>query len=96
MSSKPIKSVEGYIVFCRGIKEDANQEEIEDLFGEYGNVKNMQIIFDRQTANLKGYALIEYEKLEEAQEAIKNINGKMHMGKKLLVDFAFKESPIGK
>lgn len=42
---------------------------------------------------MKGYALIEYEKIEEAQQAIERLNGTKLLGQEIKVDFAFKEPP---
>jgi RNA recognition motif-containing protein len=40
-----------------------------------GDVKNVQVNLDRQTGFVKGYALVEYTKFEEAERAIKDMNG---------------------
>ena len=90
---KPCKSVEGYILFCRNINEDATEEEIEDLFNIYGIVRNLQLDLNRKTGNIKGYALIEYDTLAEAEDAINNLNNSDFMGQKIQVDFAFKQPP---
>ncbi len=49
---------------------------------------------DRKTGYAKGYALIEYESFEEADSAIKEMNGEEIYEKKVLVDWAFREKPI--
>ena len=90
MSSTPFKSVEGYVLFVSGIHEEAQEDQIDDLFGEYGDVKNIQISYNR---NINGYAMIEYSELSEAKDAIKNLNGTEFLGKKIKVDYAFKEKP---
>ena len=53
----------------------------------------MHVNLDRKTGYLKGYAMIEYELLAEAQKAIKKLNGEKFMNKVLTVDFAFKKPP---
>jgi RNA recognition motif-containing protein len=40
----------------------------------------------------QGYALIEYAKAEEAEEAIKKLNGAEFMDKKINVDWAFSKA----
>lgn len=42
---------------------------------------------------LKGYALIEYEKFEEAQNAISAMNGAELLTKTIYVDWAFSNGP---
>ena len=92
---EPYKSVEGYIVFANNLNEDVNEENIDDLFSEYGNVKNIQMNLNRKTGKMNGYCFIEYEFLEEAEEAIKNLNNTKFLNKIINVDFAFKP-PIKK
>lgn len=89
----PCKSIEGYIVFCSGIHEEAQEDQIDDLFSEYGNVKSIQINLDRKTGYMKGYSLIEYANIEEAKSAIKHLNDTTFLERKIKVDFAFKKTP---
>ena len=44
---------------------------------------------DRRTGFVKGYALVQYENKEEAQEAIRKMNGKDLLGQEVNVDWAF-------
>ena len=87
----PLKSVNGYILFCSGLHEELTEEKIDDLFSEYGAVKSIKVNLDRKTGSLKGYALIEYEDIDEAKEAISELNGSTFYGKELHVDFAFRD-----
>lgn len=87
----PLKSVNGYILFCTGLHEELTEEKIDDLFSEYGTVKSIKVNLDRKTGSLKGYALIEYEDLTEAKDAISELNGTKFYGNEIHVDFAFKD-----
>jgi RNA-binding protein 8A len=86
-------AVEGYIVVCTGIHEESQEDQIYDLFSEYGLVKSLHANLDRKTGYLKGYALIEYENLVDAQKAINNLNDTNFLGKNIKVGFAFKKPP---
>ncbi|CBK23556.2 uncharacterized protein [Blastocystis hominis] len=44
---------------------------------------------DRRTGFIKGYALVEYETFEDAQNAIKNLEGSSILGQQIHADWAF-------
>jgi RNA-binding protein 8A len=81
--------VEGYVLFVTGINEEADEMVIQELFGEYGAIKNLHVNADHKTGFRKGYAFIEFEKLEEAQSAILALDNTEFLDKKLRVSFAF-------
>ena len=87
----PVKSVEGWIVFVWNVHEEAQEEDILDAFGEYGDVRNIHVNLDRRTGFVKGYVLIEYAERKEADAAIKAMNGADMLGQTLGCDFAFCE-----
>ena len=89
----PVKSVEGWIVFVWNVHEEAQEEDILDAFGEYGDVRNIHVNLDRRTGFVKGYVLIEYAERKEADAAIKAMNGADMRGQTLGCDFAFREGP---
>ena len=69
-----LKSVEGYVLIVTGLQEELQEEDLQDTFSEYGEIKNCVLNVDRRTGYVKGYALLEYEHLEEAKKTIKHFN----------------------
>ena len=90
---RPDKSLGGWVVFVRGIHEEAIQDDILDKFVEHGEVKSIQMNTDRRTGLIKGYALVQYEKFEDAKNAIEKLNDTKIYGKKISVDWAFTKDP---
>ena len=88
---KILSSADGYILFVTGVHEETQEDDLLDMFSEYGTIRNLTLNLDRKTGYVKGYAMVQYESKDEALDAAKGANGASLQGNKLCVDFAFEK-----
>merc|ERR1711871_485810 len=70
---------------------DASEDEIEEAFGCFGQIINLQMPLNRMTGYVKGYCMLEYREQAEAEAAIGAMNGKTMGGCTLDVSWLCQE-----
>jgi len=64
------------------------EDDLGELFAQFGNVMSVKIITDRETYRSKGFGFVEMEEKDAADEAIKELNDSVWMDRKLVVNIA--------
>ena len=63
----------------------STEEEIAEHFGQFGEVKTVNIITDRESGRSRGFCFVE---MENADEAIEKLDGQDFQGRELKVNEA--------
>jgi RNA recognition motif-containing protein len=75
-------------IYVGNLSYKATKEDIEEIFKEYGTVKQVSLPTDRETGRPRGFAFVELEKDEEENAAIEALDGAEWMGRELKVNKA--------
>jgi RNA recognition motif-containing protein len=75
-------------IFVGNLSNDVQEEDLMNLFSEFGQVKEVKIIRDMFSQQTKGFGFVEMPGLSEAQKAIDGLNTKEVKGKKIVVNEA--------
>ena len=81
-------------IFITGLPLEVGEDELTAVFGDFGPVKSLRIIKDRETGQSRGFGFVEMPNDDEAREAIKRMNGGDYNGNRIKVAEA-QEKPGG-
>lgn len=73
-------------LFIGNLAPSTKEQELENLFSEFGKVRSLKLVTDVFSGQCKGFGFIEMEG-HEARAAIAGLNGKDFNGKHLKVNF---------
>ncbi len=75
-------------VYVGNINYNTSEEELQDLFKPYGEVKSVNIIVDKYSGQSKGFGFVEMESADAASSAISALNEQELGGRRLRVNEA--------
>ena len=82
-------------IYVGNLSYDVAEDDLRQAFSEFGEVKSVNLLTDKQTGQSKGFGFVEMAEVSEGQAAIKEMNGKEFMGRELKVDQA-KDKPASR
>jgi cold-inducible RNA-binding protein len=75
-------------LFVGNLPFSSTEEALRTHFGQFGEVRQVRIMTDRDTGKPRGFAFVEMANDEEAERAIAALNGKEFEGRALTVNEA--------
>ncbi|MGQ0740377.1 MAG: RNA recognition motif domain-containing protein [Bacteroidota bacterium] len=80
-------------MYVSNLSFHTSDEDLKKLFGQYGAVSSAKVINDRETGRSRGFGFVEMDSTDEANAAIKGLNGKDIDGRALSVSVAREKAP---
>ena len=75
-------------IYVGNLSYKVEENELRQIFEEYGEVASVKIITDKYSGRSKGFAFIEMNDEEQAKKAIEELNQKEIDGRQIIVNVA--------
>ncbi|MFA5514191.1 MAG: RNA-binding protein [Sphaerochaetaceae bacterium] len=79
-------------IYVGNMSYTTTEDELRELFAQYGTVLSANIIIDRETRRPKGFGFVEMDDDSAAEAAISQLDGKEFGGRNLRVNEAIAKS----
>ena len=85
----------GRNLYVGNLAYGATEENLRELFEQFGAVDSIDVISDRETGRSRGFAFVKMISQEDAAKAIDSLHGRSFMSRVLVVDEARPRSEAG-
>jgi len=75
-------------IYVGNLNYEVSQEDLNEVFSEYGKVKRVHLPTDRETGRKRGFGFVEMETEAEEDKAIETLDGADWMGREIKVNKA--------
>jgi cold-inducible RNA-binding protein len=75
-------------LFVGSLPWAVDDQQLKDLFAEFGEVTYAKVIIDRDTNRSKGFGFVEFDDADAAKKAIDKLNGSDVQGRAIVVNEA--------
>lgn len=75
-------------IFVGNLSYEVNESAIEEAFAAHGGVSRIKLVLDRDTGRSRGIAFVTMDDFNEAQDAIKALDGQELGGREMKVNQA--------
>ncbi len=80
-------------IYVGNLSYEVTQEDLSEVFKDYGTVKRVQLPTDRETGRPRGFGFVEMSTEEEETAAIEALDGAEWMGRDIKVNKAKPREP---
>lgn len=75
-------------IYVGNLSYQATENDVREVFNEYGTVKRIVLPVDRETGRMRGFAFVEMTEDNDEEKAIADLDGAEWMGRQLKVNKA--------
>lgn len=75
-------------IYIGNLSYQATEDDLKEVFAEYGTIKRVVLPIDRETGRMRGFAFVEMGDEAEEDKAISELDGAEWMGRQLRVNKA--------
>lgn len=75
-------------IYVGNLSYEVSQEDLNEVFAEYGTVKRVHVPSDRETGRPRGFAFVEMESEANEDKAIEALDGAEWLNRQLKVNKA--------
>ena len=75
-------------IYVGNIAYNVSQEDVQEVFADYGTVKRVTVPMDRETGRPRGFAFVEMSADSEEDAAIEALDGAEWLGREIRVNKA--------
>ena len=75
-------------IYVGNLDYKVNEDDLMEIFKEYGGVSSCRIITDKYNGRSKGFGFVEMEDQDQAKKAISELNGASYENRDMIVNEA--------
>ncbi|MDY7008470.1 MAG: RNA-binding protein [Cyanobacteriota bacterium] len=75
-------------IYVGNLSYEVTQDDLSEVFKEYGSVKRVHLPTDRETGRIRGFGFVEMDTEEEEEAAIAALDGAEWMNREIKVNKA--------
>lgn len=79
------EEVDSRSIYVGNVDYQSTPEQLEEFFHVVGVIERVTILFDKYSGLPKGYAYVEFEKIESVNKAVEDLHGKEFRGREVRV-----------